>query len=251
MPDPLKTPLLIRLVLLCAIFLLAPGHLFADAPQVIHSSDPDRPFPVWVSAEAAFQPSGEITESLFSPGARIVLEGLLHSGTPGECIQVEESYVSWVNPPDLSSLDKVMDKAALQLQVRVIDRDWGFGYGGTPGQLLSLEPLQAFRGRTLRDRYFIFLPVGNFTAGPASFCKTDRRFARPPEIGEDGLLLLPEPVDLSEELLDLWFPESFITLHRDGSLSLPQALRSSEPALSSRDTLLKRLSPCKNQEPRQ
>lgn len=235
---------LLGAVILCVGLHLPQSALGEDAPQVIYSSDPDRPYPVWVAAEAAFHSGGEINEAVFSPGAQTFLADFLRMPLQDGCIQLEEFYSATVNAPDLSTLAKALSGAKAQMRARVAARDWGFGYGGTPGQLLTIAPLEMYRGKAQRDTYFIFIPVGEFAAGPASFCKIDRRFAEPPEPGEEVLLLLPEPIDLSEPLLDVWAAESLITLKKNGSVALPRTFAQQELTVKSRADLAELLDNC-------
>jgi hypothetical protein len=50
-----------------------------------------------------------------------------------------------------------------------------------PGQLLQVEPVVSFGSRLTQPRYYFFVPVGRFNVGDAELCKTDSRYAEPPE----------------------------------------------------------------------
>src|SRR4051794_7986297 len=74
---------------------------------------------------------------------------------------------------------------------RVTGKAYGF-FGGIPGQLLRFSPTKAFgrRLQTSSPAYYVFMPIGRFSVGNTEICKSDIRYAEPPEIGGEAFLLL-------------------------------------------------------------
>ncbi|MCP4545505.1 MAG: hypothetical protein GY835_03430 [bacterium] len=227
-------------LLLGAFALMMPGGIAEGdgIPPIIYPNwdDIDRTYPRWVSAEAAIAPSGELNRDLFHPQNLILLDDFFATPIDPDlgCIPVAEEFVSWVNPPDRSTLHKAIQTSELVFVGEIVDRDFGFDHG-IPGQMLGVVPREVLKGESLQEHYF-FLPIGNLSVGRFKICKTDSRCPpKLPVVGDEVLLMVPRIHDPREPLLWLVYPESIIVLKEDGSISLPDRFRlqESESASSS------------------
>jgi len=73
----------------------------------------------------------------------------------------------------------------------VRERSFGF-WLGIPGHLLQLEIERTHRGAPALDSAYLFLPQGDFEAGPFRIVKRDSRY--PDTLaGEDGVFLFSHP----------------------------------------------------------
>jgi hypothetical protein len=198
-----------------------------NQPRVFFRSEEgsDR-YPSFVSADAVLAANGTIDETLFSPEAIDSIRSLLATAPQGDCIRVENYYESYVNPPVRSSIGAAARSSHLILLGTVVEKTFGFS-GFTPGQLLHIRPDQAIKGTTKEDLYFVFLPIGNFSVGAARICKTDTRYATPPEVGEQILALIPKlwNSEQSGAFLNTFDEAGVITIKDDETLSLPRRYR--------------------------
>lgn len=213
-----------------------------EIPPILYTSltTQDRTYPTWVSAEAAVDADGNLTEELFHPHAVRALEDLLTT-SPREdgCLQLGNVYESIVNPPDRSSLAKATRGSDLVLLATVVSREYGFHFSEA-GQLIAVRVDEVLRGEAERGEYFLFLPVGHFEAGPYSICKTDSRYAAPPDIGDEVVLLLPEVENPSEPYLDLVWGTSLVVIEESGRVRVPRAFELEKP-IASRNGLIERI----------
>ena len=215
-------------LVLCTVLVL--GHerpLLAhevNQPRVLFRSEEgsDR-YPSFVSADAVLAEDGTIDETLFSPDAIDSIRSLLATAPQGDCIRVENYYESYVNPPARASIDAAVRSSHLILLGTVVEKTFGFS-GFTPGQLLHVRPEQALKGTTKEDLYFVFLPIGNFSVGGARICKTDTRYAPPPEVGEQILALVPKLWNSEQAgaFLNTFDEAGVITIKETEILSLPR-----------------------------
>lgn len=238
-PRPFKIPHLLLLASF-ALGTLPMGATRPGVPEVLRVSDPDRTIPGWVAAEAAIDPKGAVTEQLFTPEIAASLQRQLSTPAVEGCIRIEESYQSIVNPPDLSRLENAVEEAELVLTATVTAQGYGFR-GDEPGQLLEIQPQWQAKGQIAKEPHYVFFPVGTFTAGPYRICKSDHRFAPPPEIGDEVLLFVAAPYSASDRLLDVWDGNSVVVIKADGKVSLPPRLGKSGLGVSTKAELLQRV----------
>ncbi len=196
-------------------------------PEILYSSNPYREYPVWVSATAAIEPSGKIHQELFFPAAKRTIEGYFTSEPRNGCFRVEEHYEALVNPADRSSLDKAVEHSAFILVGRITATAFGFNQY-LPGQLLQVEPSEVLQGEALLDRYYVFYPAGTFVAGPYAICKTDRRYPRIPEIGDEVLLMIPEMHSLTDPYLELEEAFSIVVIRDSNIPDVPAVFKHSD-----------------------
>ena len=192
--------------------------------------------PTFLSADVTILPDGQLNTDLMDDRARFVMNSILSAHQEG-CVEIEENWIDRVNPPDRSSLGKAVGTSALILEGRVVGRDYGFYQGYVPGQLLEIETEEVLRGNALA-KHFIFVPIGTFTAGPYTFCKTDSRLPEPPDLGDRVLLLIHRLLGPEEPFLDLYDDSSLIVLPEQGAARLPASLRTVDaPGLTRADLL--------------
>lgn len=188
-------------------------------------------YPVWVTADAAVTPSGELVEELFSKESRFQLGSMFKRIRPRQgCLRIEEFYTDYLSPPDRTSLEKAVRHSEAIATARVLGKDYGFN-GSTPGQLIAAEVTESIRGplQVGAVHYFV-IPKGEFQAGSYNICKIDSRYAEPPQIGEEALLLVPDVENPDEPFLDLVWSTSLITFQENGNASLPHKFSLSRTA---------------------
>ncbi|MEM9293765.1 MAG: hypothetical protein AAGD01_18960 [Acidobacteriota bacterium] len=178
-------------------------------------------FPDWVDARLAVNADRQLETQLFHELAISRLEDLL-SGEPNSdgCLEATEHYVSEVNSPDRSSLAKAVADSSLIFKGRIIDRAFGFRWS-EPGQVLEVEVVEELRGAAKHPRHFVFVPVARFPAGSFEICKTDDRYSRPPEVGEEVVLLVSSRRDTGEKLLRHQDATEMVFLYADGTVGYP------------------------------
>ena len=111
-----------------------PATLTTQLPGV------DKSYPTWVSAAVATRPDGSLDTALFHPFWLEMIQAQLsvpHNPELG-CIPAGEVFLSWVAPPDMTTLEKAFAASAQTLRVKITERDFGFDRG-VPGQLLKAE----------------------------------------------------------------------------------------------------------------
>lgn len=200
-----------------------PAHDSSHPRTLFRPAGGSLQLPAFVSADATLKEDGTVDESLFSPEAVDSIRSLLATAPQGGCIRAENYYESYVNPPSRPTLDEAVRSSHLVLLGTVEEKTFGFS-GFTPGQLLHVRPDQALKGVAKESLYYVFAPVGDFSVGNARICKTDTRYAPPPEIGEQLLAFVPKlwNSDRESSFLNTFDEAGIITIREDSSLSLPR-----------------------------
>lgn len=184
--------------------------------------------PIWVSAEAAVTRTGEVDPRALDSRASDMLQQLFAETPAGECVHIGSMFECWMHVPLYGSLEAASAESKIVVVGRVEARRFGFFYG-TPGQLLEITVTEAYRrarGES-RSAYFIFMPVGDFELGGRRICKTDPRYAEPPEIG-DRVLVLADLTLASDSIIWVAWPTQVVTIRRSGRVSLPARFRDAE-----------------------
>lgn len=183
-----------------------PATLTTQLPGV------DKSYPTWVSAAVATRPDGSLDTALFHPFWLEMIQAQLsvpHNPELG-CIPAGEVFLSWVAPPDMTTLEKAFAASAQTLRVKITDRDFGFDRG-VPGQLFKAEVLESYKGVANNTSYYFFVPVGRVKVGRQEICKTDYRFKVVPQPGDEAILLI-HTVAPGDPYLDLAFEDGLIVL---------------------------------------
>lgn len=209
-------------------------------PEVLHTEF-DRSIgieaPRWVSLEAAVGADGELIEERFHPNALVSLRSLLARPAEHGCIRQGAIYDDLVNPPDWTTVAKLVRNSALLVRGKVTGTAFGF-QGGMPGQLIRLEPIEYLRGDSQPvESFYFFVPVGTFGIGGKVICKTDPRYAEVPDVGDEVLVAEQHRRRPAESFIHTHLAPGLVTLHHDGTLSLPQAFRGEDAPRSVVDLL--------------
>lgn len=235
----------LRVVLFMGLVLGHERHSLAhevNQPRILfRPEEGNHQYPAFVSADAVLTAEGTVDETLFSPEAIDSISSLLATPPQGDCVRVENYYESYVNPPARATIDSAVRSSYLVLLGTVVEKTFGFN-GFTPGQLLHVRPEQILKGSTKEDLYFVFLPIGNFAVGNVRICKTDTRYAAPPEIGEQILALVPKLWNSGSAgaFLNTFDDAGIVTIKENNTLSLPRRYlrnRANVAPLSKRDLL--------------
>ena len=197
-------------------------------PEVLYSSDPGVQGPVWVNAAWAINPGGIINEKLFLAPLRGTIESYFAEAPTGDCYIVEESFEARVDPPDRSSLDRAVRHSGFVFLGRVTEVAYGFHFS-IPGKLLRIKPSQVLQGKAFLDAYYIFFPAGEFYAGPYRICKSDSRYPRPPYVGEELLIMVPDTRARTsfDPYLELEEASSVVVIPEAGEPDLPKVFKDS------------------------
>lgn len=93
-----------------------------------------------------------------------------------------------------------------------------------PGELLRVRTISALKGlEQPLLQYYIFIPVAEFSVAGVHFCKTDDRYASPPQIG-DRVFVFGQRDFTSEDYVNTLGAAGHIRALSDGSLLLPKSL---------------------------
>jgi hypothetical protein len=208
-----------------------------EIPEVLHIPNAGTPYPAWVAADRVLTPSGEVDPALFSVSDRFIISGALQQPPREGCIrwgheqEVEEITVG-SKKAVRQNLASTAKSAGWVFSATVTARATGFN-SSVPGTLLEVVPEETFKGP--RDRagiHYVFFPVGTFSLGRVTICKTDERYPALPEVGERVLLF----IDLfwRNEGRFLWtgYDTGIITITRNGEISLPKRYLKTEPWLA-------------------
>jgi hypothetical protein len=214
--------------LLCAVLFLTtfPANgAGKDLPEVLFAASSEAP--VWVRADRAFTPSGEIALDVFPESVRAALSRYLALPQEGGCIypdrHIETRRMVRAGREDLTSTTRDSDWV---VRGRVTGKAGGFR-SAEPGTLVEFVPVETLKGSERRQGpHYFFMPVGVVEAGQTKFCKDQGFYADLPEIGDEILLLVSLQGLTGDGLVYTDAESGIITLHSRGNSSLPKAYRS-------------------------
>lgn len=207
--------------------------------------------PVWVSAEAATTPDGQINWDLLGESAHQNYLGVLRmtppllakppgdqsapqydpnsSGLRPDCVYYGASYYDSPGHPSDRTLDDVFRNARTIARGRIVALTPGF-YLGEPSTLLTVEIERTFRAPAERfqsDVLHVIYPYARFSIGGVSFCKGDTEFPYRPQVGDRSLVMpFRMPRDKGGSLF-LAGPRELIFETGGGRLVLPQRFAAS------------------------
>jgi hypothetical protein len=118
----------------------------------------------------------------------------------------------------------------------VTEVDYGFHFY-VPGKLLRIALGEVLKGNALLDSYYIFFPVAEFSAGPYRICKTDSRYPKAPDIGDELLIMVPGTRTRSstDPFLELEEASSVVVIPKVGAPDLPAVFKESDAEKSAAD----------------
>ncbi|HXO41571.1 MAG TPA: hypothetical protein VN999_08995 [Thermoanaerobaculia bacterium] len=226
---------------------------------------PHQALPIWAEASVAVSADGEpnptvwgqeptrIHEILTTPADDpIYFNGKIvryqnEQSAPG-CRDVGTTYFDYPEPPRRGTVDEAIADSAVAVLGRVTDKAYGFS-SGQPGQLFQIEPVRSYGYPLTQARYYFFVPVGRFTVGGVTICKTDERYAEPPDVGSEVFLFVGKPEDTTGVYFFVYSAGDVVPVDPDGSLRLPPQYTANEQqgtaprasALRTRSDLLARI----------
>jgi hypothetical protein len=207
--------------------------------------------PIWADASVVLTEDGKPNPAIWGDDTtriREILEQpddnpiyyndkiIRYSGVPNPqpgCRNVGQGNVDTVEPPPRATLDDAVTHSEIALLGRVTARAYGFSDTG-PGQLLQIQPIQAFGCPLSQPRYYFFEPFGRFRVGGVTICTTHYLYADPPDIGGEVFLFVDRPVDPAGVLLHVIDAGDVVPVNPDGSLRLPRQYAAGEQAAARR-----------------
>lgn len=130
----------------------------------------------------ALTAEGKPNPAQFDAGGLNAVRFLLEQPEVNGCIDV--GMVARDNYPgkhDRSSFDSSIDTADFILEAQIDGMSPGF-MQGTPGYLYRVRPVTAFKTKTQRGYYYLFLPVGTVPLGEKRICKPIPTSRRPRQL---------------------------------------------------------------------
>ncbi|MEM8962147.1 MAG: hypothetical protein AAGD38_11760 [Acidobacteriota bacterium] len=234
------------ILLTAASLLLSSAAVGASGIPDIIESRADQAVPYWVALDVAVDPNGELNEDIYPLGPRITFKNRItftaERLTPVDgCRQLGRvpNPDSALKPGTLSAATREADRIARFL---VTGSEVGLADIGNPGTLFRAELVEQIHGKLLdHNVYFFAFPVAELKIGGNLYCKTDERYPRLPEVGEEVVLLIDE--------LDLWVnqyirlasePQVIIFGH-DDTIELAPQFRDETLTIPSIDELMTQL----------
>jgi hypothetical protein len=86
----------------------------------------------------------------------------------------------------------------------------------------------------LRDAYYIFVPVAEFTVGGLHFCKSDRRYSIVPEVGQH-LFLPGNRSFIRDAYLEIVDETGYLAVAANGNVELPRSMHNSAGGAATAD----------------
>jgi len=216
-------------VLFVALVLLAvtvsAGQAHSATPLTL--TLPHCTLPTWVDARIAVDATGHLDPRYFGNDHRMA--DVLASAASDGCHAVGTWYVDAAMPPLRGSLHQAILNSEVAVLGRVASKSYGF-YGSVPGQLVQIVPERVVGAKLPKAAYYYFVPVGTFSVGKEMICKTDWRYAPPPEIGQEVFIFAKVPIDPDRVLLNVLGPGDVVGVSGSGTLELP---RQYQPAAAS------------------
>jgi hypothetical protein len=217
-------------------------------PKVLFLPPPAHP--VWAEASAAVSADGEpnpavwgseptrIREILTTPADNPIyfndkLVGYRDKQSAPGCRDVGTTYFDYPEPPPRGTLDDAITNSEVAVLGRVTDRAYGFS-SGQPGQLLQIKPVRSYGYPLSQARYYFFVPIGRFTVAGVTICKTDERYAEPPDIGGEVFLFVGKPQDTAGVFFFVYDAGDIVPVEANGALRLPPQYAVNEQGVASR-----------------
>lgn len=131
--------------------------------------------------------------------------------------------VSYVDPPDRSSLAAAVRSSDLVVWGKVVATETGFARGEV-GQMLMVQPLEILKTASSAPErfYYVFVPAGRFRFAGYEICKEDPRVVVP-TVGEE-VVLFPRRAPAGEAFLNLEYEGSLLAFDSEGKVRLPPVM---------------------------
>ena len=150
--------------------------------------------PFFVSPERLLLPSGEIDPDLYQPGYAAGIEAILELPDEDGCVHINvPSDYRHAPRPEWRDLASLIDTAEFVIVARVTGLAPGFRFdeAGTLVRFIAEEWLKGDDLWGAQDDRYVFFPIGEFTIGSRSICKTQGQWPQLPTL-ESRLVLLLE-----------------------------------------------------------
>jgi hypothetical protein len=190
--------------------------------------------PIWIDASVAITEKGEPNRAVWGEYTGRITE-LLQKPASGGCLDVGPAFEETPLPPPRAKLDDAVTHSDVALLGLVTDKAYGF-YSGVPGQLLQIEPERSYGLRLDKARYYFFIPIAQLQIGGVELCKTDPRYAEPPEVGGEVFLFVLPPADPTGTLLHVLDPGDVVPVAAGGALRLPAQYAGQEKSAAAAQT---------------
>lgn len=212
-----------RIILVCAVLCSSAGFAAGSGdglPEVLYADWAEDP--IWVRADRAFTPSGEVAEDVFREEVRAILAQYLAYPPEGDCIHIDQHVqICGMRRVGRESLTSSLHDSDWVVRARVTGRAGGY-WSATPGTLVEAVPVETLKGPANRQGpHYFFMPVGTVDAGRTKFCKKQGFYADLPEVGDEVLLLVSLRGATRDGLVLTDGESGIITLHTNGKASLP------------------------------
>lgn len=205
-----------------------------EVPVYIASRFGPSSYAAWISSRSVVNSEGSLNPDTLPSGLRRSVQEQIENGDYEKqgCIQTLEVSVDQTGPIKARrTLADLIGNSIAIIHGTVTAIDYGFGSYGTPALLLKIQVDERIKGTDkIADSPYLYFeyPVASFQAGGTRFCKKDRRWPEPPEIG-DRVMFFPyrEPGDLAGRVI-VPFPDGFEMIferNREEALILPKALQ--------------------------
>lgn len=211
-------------------------------PQILYTSDPDREYPIWVAAEAAFRSPGELDSDLIPPVGLDSFRRFMGylDLMQGDCIVIERHPPLRINPPDRSSIEKLVSSSDFIVRGRVAGTAIGLSAGGAPATLVKIIPeeflIGGYEGRT---EYYVLFPIGRLELPGLDLCATKIGYSQRPSLGDELVLFVPYRLTPGASVLDTYGSEGILRISKDGEVELPYRL--TEESLSGEEVSRERI----------
>ncbi|HEX8171170.1 MAG TPA: hypothetical protein VF824_11575 [Thermoanaerobaculia bacterium] len=215
-------------IVLSISLLLAPVPVFAaePIPNVIHPTNANLPWTVWMSSSYVTSQSGGVRWELFRPTMRKVLQSV---ATRCPSIEVQDRRLDL--RPNQSVRDLV--RHARAVVVGVVDGEASGFFEEYPATLLSVNVTEMLAGAPLTDnRLLVAHPEARFAAGDRTFCRSGDGFVSRPAIGDRIVLFVYDLLPYAAMPLIVPEPTELLRLQHDDTIVWPRALAHDELAPS-------------------
>lgn len=190
---------------------------------------PDYTFPLFVAAERVLDANGSVDSELFPEAIAEQITELLAKDQKGSCIE-DDSVSSIDLPGSIASFADAVSESDNVILTEVVGLRFGFR-DARAGSLLRITTIEVLRGVPKRNDHYVFFAEGNFRVGKKNLCKTNRNFAKRPNVGDELLVMYDDHwFNDGSELLSTG-PTGLVPL-KLGQVELPQHYWKTDPDLS-------------------
>ena len=237
MSNPLKPIRALVIIGMCALApTLSADERHGDIPDLAHRAPGESP-PMWIASSLVVDEEGNLLldRDSFSNTFIRKVEWLLEEG-PGFEDCIEMPLPAEVTTSRSFDLERAVDSSKVILVGEVTARRDGF-YWGIPGTVVQIRHVEQLRSAPERNEAahsFAFFANGEIELGPRTLCVKNEEYADTPEVGDRIVAFVRGRFGPDDQFLWTFYAGGLATLHRDGTLSLPEAQRRSTDGVEPR-----------------